>query len=97
MVEHKARPKLKNLSIMKTTIELPTSRSYLLLLSDSANAPDVKSLNEIIKDSYVKDYEYAHSILEKLDDILDLKVNESMYFLYCRDNNQTKSVIKRIQ
>lgn len=96
MVERKARPKLKNLSIMKATIELPTKRAYLLLLSDSANAPEIKSLNEIINDSHVKDYEYAHSILEKLDDVLDLKINESMYFLYCRDNDQTKSVLKRV-
>lgn len=79
---------------MKT---LNSSRSYLLLMSDSANAPEIKSLDEIIIDSHGRDYEYAHSLMENLDALLDLKVDESMYFLYSRDNKHSKSVIKRIQ
>lgn len=76
---------------------LPTQRAYLLLMSDSNNQPETKTLNDLINESMVKDYEYAHSIMENLDNLLDLKRDESMYFLYNRDNPQSKSVIKRIQ
>ena len=78
-------------------INLPTQRGYLLLISDSANAPEIKSLNDIINDSLSKDYEYAHSLMEDMDKLLDLKMDESMYFLYNRDNQQAKAIIKRVQ
>lgn len=87
-------PRIKNLSIMET---LNSFRAYVLLMSDSSNAPEIKSINEIINDSQSLDYEYAHSLMEDLDALLDLKRDESMYFLYNRDNKQSKSVIKRIQ
>ena len=81
----------------KILSEINSHRAYLLLMSDSANAPETKSLVEIIQDSLIKDYEFAHSLMENLDALLDLKREETMMFLYNRDNANSKSIIKRIQ
>lgn len=66
-------------------------------MSDTLHAPETKSLVELIQDSLVKDYEFAHSLMENFDALLDLRREETMTFLYCRDNANSKSVIKRIQ
>ena len=81
----------------KILSEINSHRAYLVLMSDSANAPEIKSLIDLLQDSLVNDYEFAHSLMDNLDSLLDLKREETMNFLYCRDNPNSKSVIKRIQ
>jgi hypothetical protein len=81
----------------KILSEINSHRAYILYMSDSANVPETKSLVELLQDSLIKDYEFAHSLMDDLDEILDLKVNETRLFLYNRDNPNSKSIIKRIQ
>lgn len=76
---------------------IKSKRAFVVYTSDTLNAPEVKSLDDIINDSIFKDYEYAHSLMQIIDDVMDLCVDETLYFLYNRDNSNSRSILKRIQ
>lgn len=40
--------------------QINSARAYIIYMSDSANKPEVKSLIELLQDSHVNDFEYAH-------------------------------------
>lgn len=42
------------------------------------------------------DAEYIYALQDRMDEVLDLRRGESMYFQPIRDNNSTKGIIVRI-
>jgi len=55
-------------------------------------------LNELFSDTSNEDnFEYVYAMQDSIDDILDLRVNDTMYFQFNRDDVNTKGVIRRIK
>lgn len=71
-----------------------TRRKYKVVGFESHTTFEVEySLKELLKDDNV---ELTYSLQERLDDILDLDVNRSLFFSF-RDFPQNKGVILRIE
>lgn len=92
-----------DVSLMKTPYQtirqISSSRQYTLFLS-SANKPVTHSLQDILHYSISEDYEWAHAICDKLDDLLDLRIAECMFFHPNRDDKDSRrehGIIKRIR
>ena len=68
-------------------------RSYKVLESQNGitNISDF-DLNLLEND----ETETAYALQEQIDAVLDLKINESMYFQPNRDDNNSKAIITRI-
>lgn len=42
------------------------------------------------------DFEYNYALQDSIDEILDMKINETIYFQYNRDNKNSKGLLTRI-
>ena len=81
---------------------IPTRREYLVFFSSVDNQPPVRhSLKDILTLSIEKDHEFAHSLLEDLDKLLDLGIMQSMNFYPNRDDVKNPyrelAIIKRVR
>lgn len=56
---------------------------------------EVLSFNDLFLDR-VNDYEYIYALQEVADDIMDLKVSQSMFVQLSRDDKDVKGVLIRI-
>lgn len=86
----------------KTLDLIPTRREYRLFFSmcQPSGHPTDHSLISIIRYSLEDDYEWAHAIMDTIDDVLDLRINESMTFATNRDDKSPQkeiAIIKRIR
>ncbi len=48
-------------------------------------------------DNNVDDLEYIYALQDMLDEVLDLQLDESIYFQPNRDNNLAKGIITRVK
>jgi hypothetical protein len=83
-----------------TLKEIPTMRSYIIWFTDSAQAPPTHTLVEIINYSLSDDHEWAHALLDRLDEVMDLQIAQTMHFFPNRDEKDIRrehALIKRIQ
>ncbi len=82
-----------------TIKQIPTRREYSIFFSGSDVA--VKhTLLELVNYSLSDDYEWAHAIVDRLDDVLDLVIAQSMVFYPNRDDKDIRreiAIIKRIR
>lgn len=79
---------------MKSTIE--SKRVYSVETSVNGTIENFRiKLNEIIDEDSV--FETIYSMQERIDDILDLHTNKSMFFQPNRDDVESKGIITRIR
>lgn len=69
-----------------------TKRKYKVIGED---LDEVLSFNDLFLDR-VNDYEYIYALQEVADDIMDLKVSQSMFVQLSRDDKDVKGVLIRI-
>ena len=75
---------------------LNSSRKYTIIgFEDGGIINETISLFTLLK-PHRDGYEYIYALQEETDDILDLKVNQTMYVSLNRDNVNFKGVICRI-
>ena len=68
-------------------------RSYKVFISQKG----VTNIDEFnLKMLEESDSEIAYALQEQIDKVLDLKINESMYFQPNRNDNDSKAIITRI-
>ena len=78
---------------MKTIIE--SKREYSVETSVNGTIENFKiKLTEIIYED--SDSETIYSMKERIDEIMDLRINKSMFFQPNRDNKESKGIITRI-
>jgi hypothetical protein len=88
---------------MKTRkTELNSKRQYRCFFSETGpnGHPTDHTIQSIIKYSEEDDYEWAHALVDQLDNVLDLSINESMIFYPNRDDKsiyKDVAIIKRIR
>lgn len=72
-------------------------RQYKVAISDNSGISiefvKVNALFNPIKNA--EEYEFIYAMRELVDDILDLKMNEAIYFQSNRDDKTTKGIIHR--
>lgn len=74
-----------------------SSRTYLCLWSEAGEIHRKEiSVSRIFNNSKNSEFEYIYAVQDRCDEILDLKLNESMYFQFNRDDEDSKGIIKRI-
>jgi hypothetical protein len=80
-------------------MKLMTDRQYMVQVSENSYTDQFHiSLHQIEKALKTNDPgELYFAMNEEVDKILDLKVNESMYFRPNRDDKNSKGIITRIQ
>lgn len=74
-----------------------SKRNYAVQISEGGIVNTIKpiSINDLLKE-HKNGFEYIYSLQENIDDILDLKINECMFFKGNRDNDLSKGIITRI-
>jgi len=74
-----------------------SNRVYQIAIAEASNiyTYDVPLAALIAPDKQDNNFEYIYSLRDILDNVLDLKINESMYFQPNRDNKNTKAIILR--
>ena len=71
-----------------------SNRTYsIAFIDDCMELIDVISIEEILRNDHS---ELNYALQSVLDDVLDLKKGESMYFQPNRDNDNSKGIIVRI-
>ena len=75
-------------------MEINSNRKFKVQISSLIVEDFTIDLDEIINNPDALEVIYAMN--EILDKILDLKLNESMYFQPNRDNNKSKGIITRL-
>ncbi len=80
---------------MSLNLIINSKRMFTVQLSEAGViTTNTLSFNSVFEQSD-NHYEYMYSLQEIADDILDLKVNECMYFQGNRDNKECKGIITR--
>lgn len=82
-----------------TISKIPSKRRYAVYLSHNDSSPVKHTLQEMLNYSLTEDYEWAHAMMDILDDIMDLRIMEAMYFEPNRDDKNSRrelGIIKRI-
>lgn len=69
-----------------------TKRKYRVIGED---LDEVLSFNDLFLDR-ANDYEYIYTLQEVADDIMDLKVSQSMFVQLSRDDKDVKGVLIRV-
>lgn len=69
-----------------------TKRKYRVIGED---LDEVLSFNDLFLDR-ANDYEYIYTLQEVADDIMDLKLSQSMFVQLSRDNKDVKGVLIRV-
>lgn len=73
-----------------------SKRKYKVAISDSVGITvEHVTLNTLMNDG--AEYEYIFAMREIMDEILDLKVNEALYFRPNRDDKTTKGIVHRVE
>lgn len=73
-----------------------SARSFKSITQDGNHTSQMAfSLEDIVKNH--GDYEIYYALDDVLDQVLDLKVEETMYFQPNRDNKMSKGILLRIQ
>lgn len=72
-----------------------SKRKYRICVCDQIGMSVENMTLHTINDSKM-DAEYIYAMCEIIDEILDLRVEESMYFQSNRDNKNAKGIIYRI-
>lgn len=79
---------------MSTTLP-NTKRKFAIAYIESFEPVAIKTdLHRILNDS--NDYEWAYSIRENFDSLLDLKIGERLQMQFNRDNENSTGFIQRI-
>lgn len=72
-----------------------TKRHYQIALCEGSKIALMGIEAGLIIQPKEHDYEYIYALNEMLDEILDLKVGDSLYFKHNRDNKDSKAIILR--
>ena len=71
-----------------------SNRAFQLLwLEGDATTHIEESLNDILANE--KEYEYMYSLQDRIDDLLDMDVDEVIFHQFIRDDSTRKGVIRR--
>jgi len=73
-----------------------STRTYTVQISEFGVCSTISSIlvADLIRE-HKNGFEYIYSLQEKIDSVLDLKVDESMYFNANRDNEVGKGIVTR--
>lgn len=75
---------------------IQSKRHYKVAICDQIGLSVEKiTLNRLMDDS--QDLELFYALRDLIDEVLDLKVDESIYFQPNRDDKNTKGIIRRVQ
>lgn len=76
-----------------------TKRNYSIQISESGYLSTQSITIEMLLNinDNMDDYEFIYALQEIADDVLDLKINESLYFKPNRDNELAKGIITRVK
>lgn len=88
---------MKNLTPYQVIQQINSRREFLVYSTELHGAPARHSIQDILNYSISNDYEWAHSMMDILDSILDLQINESVAFEPSRDYKLYKGLIKRVR
>ena len=77
---------------------LSFTREYRLRFLDNGVFDSARINAKILLDeTIVNDYEYIYALRDIINEVLDLKIGESMYFQPNRDNADSKGIILRVE
>lgn len=77
-----------------------SKRKYTIAIADAEGLSLERiSLNSLIEKGRgnQNEYEYIYALTDILDSVLDLKVDESIYFQPNRDDKTSKGIIRRFE
>ena len=76
-----------------------SNRKWKLIMLDGSNVIEVNVDLETIyqKTEQENDYEYNYAIQERIDDLLDMKPDEKIFFQFNRDDKNDTGLIYRIE
>lgn len=80
---------------MKATNQISSKRKYRVLISESGESSIERVTINRLLNPRENDYEYIYALYDVIDEILDLKNGESLYFQPIRDNKDSKGIITR--
>lgn len=71
----------------------------ILVVADySAIHPEIKTIDELLNvKSSGEDHEYMYSLNEVIDDVLDLKKRQHLFFQWNRDDSDSVGIIVRME
>lgn len=76
---------------------ITSKRRYVVQITEGGHHYDETiELKTLLTTSKKNEYEYIYSMQDLIDEVLDLKDGESMYFKPNRDNDLAKGIITRI-
>ena len=77
-------------------MEINSKRQYKIAMIENETATIIEktTIENILTDD---GFEYQYALQGEIDEILDLKLGESMYFQANRDDKNSKGVILRIK
>lgn len=80
-------------------MSIDSKRSFEIFMAEAGTTQTVTEDIHTLLDpkDFGEDFEYKYAAQEVTDEILDLKVGESMYFQPNRDDKNSKGVIIRTQ
>lgn len=56
-----------------------------------------EDVDNLITEAQQSNFEWQYAIQDKIDNVLDMKKDETIYFQFNRDDENTKGILKRIQ
>tara|TARA_R100000781_G_scaffold84645_1_gene52093 strand:- start:386 stop:676 length:291 start_codon:yes stop_codon:yes gene_type:complete len=84
------------INIMNTIESINTRRKWLLIFEDGVM--ETITLTSIYsKSDQESNWEYNYALNAIIDEVLDMKVNETIYFQHNRDDENSKSLLTRIK
>ena len=72
------------------------SRREWVLTFKLGSTEKVNLLSIYEKSENENDFEFKYALQDSIDEILDMKINETIYFQYNRDDQNSKGLLTRI-
>ena len=72
------------------------SRREWVLTFKLGSTEKVNLLSIYEKSENENDFEFKYALQDSIDEILDMKINETIYFQYNRDDKNSKGLLTRI-
>lgn len=84
---------------MSKIVDTCSKRKYLCIWNENGELEKhTVLLGHFISSSVrTNDYEYIYAMQERVDEILDMKADETIHFQFNRDDKNSKGIILRIQ
>ena len=72
-----------------------SNRKWKLITVNNSEQVDLETIYE--KSEQESDYEFNYALQDRIDDLLDMQINDTIYFQFNRDDENDKGIVVRVK